>query len=55
MIVRIGFKAGRGLDIIRDSRIASWDGFRDTPWSRSASEVHSGCVPAKTASLARAE
>src|SRR2546429_2898509 len=34
----------RGLDAIRDSRIASQDGFRDTPCSRSASEVRSRCV-----------
>ena len=45
----------RGLDAIRDSRIACKDGFRDTPWSRTASEVWSRCVSTKTASLARAE
>ncbi len=45
----------RELDAIRGSRIASQDGFRDTPWSRSASEVRSRCVSTKTACLARAE
>jgi hypothetical protein len=44
MSVRIGFKTGRGLDAIRDSRIAFQDGFRDTPWSYAASEVRSGRV-----------
>src|SRR5436189_6324359 len=45
----------RGLDAIRDSRIASQDGFRDTPASRSASEVRSQCVSTKTASVAWVE
>ena len=45
----------RGLDAIRESRIASQHGFRDTPASRSASEVRSRCVPKKTASVARTE
>jgi len=45
----------RELDAIRDSRIASQDGFRDAPRSRSASEIRSRCVPKKTASVARAE
>jgi len=45
----------RGLDAIRDSRIASQHGFRDTPWSRSAPEVRTGCVSTTTARLARAE
>src|SRR6266481_9227471 len=44
-----------GLDAIRDSRIASQDGFRDTPASRSASEVRSQCVSTKIARVARAE
>ena len=45
----------RGLDAIRDSRIAYRDGFRDSSWSRSASEVRSRCVSAKTASVTGAE
>src|SRR5207248_8069993 len=45
----------RSLDAIRESRIASQDGFRDTPRSRAASEVRTRCVSTKTASLARAE
>src|SRR6476619_1973484 len=45
----------RGLDAIRDSRIASQDGFRDTPWSCSTSEVRSQCVSTKVASVARAK
>jgi hypothetical protein len=44
-----------GLNTIRDSRIVSHDGFRDTPRSHSASEVRSRCVSAATASVAGAE
>jgi hypothetical protein len=41
-----------GLDAIRDSRIACRDGFRDTPCSRSASEVRSRGVSTEITSLA---
>src|SRR5215467_12913271 len=45
----------RGPDTIRDSRIASQDGFRNAPRSRSAPEVGSRCVSTATASVAQAE
>ena len=35
----------RGLDTIRDSRIASQDGFRDAPRSCSAPEFAAGAFP----------
>src|SRR5882757_2146022 len=54
-VIRVNYFCPGGLDAIRDSRIASQDGFRDTPASRSASEVRSRCVSTKTASLARTE
>jgi hypothetical protein len=55
MAAGIGFKGGRGVDALRDSRIASHDGFRNAPPARAASEVRSGCVSTKTASLAQTE